>query len=262
MAMTKSTNLINPEVIADYIDAKLVDKIQLSGLMTVDKTLEGQAGDTLSFPQFVYIGDAEDMTEGDALETAVLSATETKVTVKQIGKAVEISDKALLSAHGDVVGESTDQILLSMANKIEKEAFTALEEATLVHDHTGAVESDIIADAVVKFGEDLDEEIFCFINPKHYAQIRKSNFIAGNATNIQIGGVVGEVYGVHIVLSNRVPENRMFILKRDALGLVLKRNAEVETERDILKKSTIISGDKHYVCYLRNQARAIKVNLA
>ena len=115
---------------------------------------------------------------------------------------------------------------------------------------------------MVKFGEDLDEEMFCFINPKHYAEIRKTNFIAGTATNVQVGGVVGEVYGAKIVLSNRVPQNRMFILKKDALGLVLKRNAEVETDRDILMKSTVISGDQHYAVYLRNQAKAIKVTLA
>lgn len=262
MAMTKVANIIKPEIIADYIDAKLVDKIQLSGLMTVDRTLENNAGDTVSFPQFAYIGDADEMTEGTALDTSLLTATETKVTVKQIGKAVEISDKAMLSAHGDVLGESTDQILVSMATKIEKDAFAEVEKATLVHAHTGKVTSDAIADAMVKFGEDLDEEMFCFINPKHYAEIRKTNFIAGTATNVQVGGVVGEVYGAKIVLSNRVPQNRMFILKKDALGLVLKRSAEVETDRDILMKSTVISGSQHYAVYLRNQAKAIKVTLA
>lgn len=261
MAMTKVANIIKPEIIADYIDAKLVDKIQLSGLMTVDRTLENNAGDTVSFPQFAYVGDADEMTEGTALDTSVLSATETKVTVKQIGKAVEISDKAMLSAHGDILGESTDQILLAIANKIEKDAFAEVEKATLTHEHTGAVTSDVIADAMVKFGEDLDEEMFCFINPKHYAQIRKTDFISGTVTNVQVGGVVGEVYGAKIVLSNRVPENRMFILKKDALGLVLKRNAEVETDRDVLMKSTVISGDQHYAVYLRNQSKAIKVTI-
>lgn len=262
MAMTKVANIIKPEILADYIDAKLVDKIQLSGLMTVDRTLENNAGDTVSFPQFAYIGDADEMTEGTALDTSLLTATETKVTVKQIGKAVEVLDKAMLSAHGDILGESADQILVSMANKIEKDAFAEVEKATLVHAHTGAVTSDVIADAMVKFGEDLDEEMFCFINSKHYAEIRKTNFIAGTATNVQVGGVVGEVYGAKIVLSNRVPQDRMFILKKDALGLVLKRNAEVETDRDILTKSTVISGDQHYAVYLRNQAKAIKVTLA
>lgn len=267
MAMTKLENVIKKDVLADYIDAKLTDKIVLSPLMVVDRTLEGQQGDTVSFPQFAYIGDAVEMTEGTALDTAVLSATETKVTVKQIGTAVEISDKAMLSAHGDVVGESVDQIILAMANKIEKDAFAELEKATLEYTSTGSVVGGVIARAAVKFGEDLNDEMFVFVNPEHYADIRLdpnfiSNMVAYNPSNIVIGGTVGEVYGCKVVVSNRVPADKMYIVKKDALGLVLKRNAEVETERDILKKSTVVAGDQHYAVYLRNQAKVVKVTIS
>ena len=268
MAMTKLENVIKKEILADYIDAKLVDKIQLSPLMVVDRTLENAAGDTVSFPQFAYIGDADEMVEGTALDTAVLSATETKVTVKQVGKAVEVSDKAMLAAHGDIVGESVDQIITAIASKIEKDAFTELEKATLTHAHTGVVDAGVVCDAQVKFGEDLDEEIYVFMNPKHVAAVRKdANFVANQVAyspeTISLGSkYLGQVYGCQVVSSNRVPENTMYLVKKDALGLVLKRNAEVETERDILKKSTVVAGDQHYAVYLRNQAKVVKVTIS
>lgn len=265
MAQTKLSNLVNPQVMGEYLDAKLVDAIKLSPLMTVDRTLEGQAGDSITVPTYGYIGDADELTEGEAMTTASLTATTEKVTIKQVGKAVEITDKAVLCGYGDAIGESADQILTAIASKIEKDAFTALEGITapMEHTHTGAVEAGVIADAMVKFGEDLDEEIFAFINPKHYATIRKdANFVAGTPSNIVIGGTVGEVYGAKVVVSNRVAENRIFLVKKDALGLVLKRNAMVETDRDILAKSTVVSGDELYACYLKNKARAVKVTIS
>ena len=267
MAMTKLENLIKKEILADYVDAKLVDKIQLSPLMTIDRTLENNAGDTVCYPQFAYIGDADEMTEGTALDTAVLSATETKVTVKQAGKAVELSDKYVLSASTNVIDESIDQIITSIASKIEKDAFAELEKATLTHAHAGAVNAGVICDAQVKFGEDLDEEIYVFMNPKNVAAIRKdanfvANMVAYSPETSSLGSkALGQVYGCHVVNSNRVPENTMYLVKKDALNLVLKRNAEVETERDILKKSTVIAGDQHYAVYLRNQSKVVKVTI-
>ena len=52
MATTKLANLINPQVLADYVDAKLSDKVVFAPLATVDDTLVGNPGDTLSFPSY------------------------------------------------------------------------------------------------------------------------------------------------------------------------------------------------------------------
>ena len=44
MATTKLSNLLNPQVVAEYIDAKLVDKIKLSPLAIVGTELQGRPG--------------------------------------------------------------------------------------------------------------------------------------------------------------------------------------------------------------------------
>jgi hypothetical protein len=36
------------------------------------------------------------------------------------------------------------------------------------------------------------------------------------------------------------------------LKIALKKGVEVETDRDILKKTTVVSADKHYVVYVEN----------
>lgn len=50
--ITKLSYLINPEVFADYIDKKLINKIVFAPLATVDMTLVGNPGDTLKFPSY------------------------------------------------------------------------------------------------------------------------------------------------------------------------------------------------------------------
>ena len=47
---TMLADLIDPEVLANFIDKKLVDYIRLSPLARIDNTLVGTAGDEISLP--------------------------------------------------------------------------------------------------------------------------------------------------------------------------------------------------------------------
>lgn len=63
-------------------------------------------------------------------------------------------------------------------------------------------------------------------------------------------GVVGMVYGVPIRVSDAIttvagsPNTyRNLLLKKSALGLWYQRNMNVETERDTIKRTTVITAD-------------------
>ena len=62
--LTKLADLIDPEVMADMISAKIPDKIRVAPFAKVDDTLAGVPGDTITVPSYGYIGDAEDVAEG------------------------------------------------------------------------------------------------------------------------------------------------------------------------------------------------------
>jgi N4-gp56 family major capsid protein len=258
MATTKLSNLLNPEVVAEYIDAKLVDKIKLSPLAVVGTELQGRPGNTLTVPVWQYIGSAQDLAEGVADVPVVLSSDDSTVTVKKAAKSVEITDEAILSGHGNPVGEIADQLLLSIADKVEKDCYTALEGATLKH--TATVSASAIADAIGLFGEDLDEEMRVFINPQEYASIRKgTEFVPASNVQGAIGGSIGYIYNAAVVVSNRVPKGRAYIVKPGALGIELKRETNVESDRDILAKTNVYAVDKHYAAYLRDKTKVVKI---
>ena len=258
MALTKLQNMINPEVLGAFLETKLVNAIKLSPLAVVGTELQGRAGNTLTLPTWQYIGDAADLAEGVADVPVSLEAQSREITIKKASKSVEITDEALLSGYGNPADEIASQLLTSIASKVEADCFAALATATLKQ--VGQVNADTVADALVKFGEDLDEEMFLFINPADYATIRKNaNFSYVNGQQMTIGGTVGFIFNCAVVVSNRVAANTALIVKRGALGIELKRGVNVESDRDILRKTNVYSVDEHYVAYLRDASKVIRI---
>ncbi|WP_343336985.1 hypothetical protein TPELB_21210 [Terrisporobacter petrolearius] len=86
---TKLSNLINPQVLADYLDIKIMDAIKFAPLCGINTELQGKAGDTLSLPKYAFIGLAEDVAEGDDIPMSNLTASKTDVKVKKAGKGVD-----------------------------------------------------------------------------------------------------------------------------------------------------------------------------
>ena len=275
---TKLADMINPEVIKDMISANLPKAIKFTNITTIDTTLQGQPGDTITVPMYAYIGDAKDVAEGEAIDISKLTATTTKATIKKAGKAVEITDEAVLSGYGDTVGETVKQLNLSMASKIEEDVVTALGTATITLDKsTEVISYDGIVSTVDLFAEEADATKVLFIHPKQLTQIRKSaDFIDKTkyGADVMMTGAIGTICGVQVVVSRRVPNTNStftnFLVQTSPaaedgtpslppVSILLKRGVNLETDRDILTKSTILSVDSHYVAYLSNPARAIKI---
>ena len=258
MATTKLQNIINPEVLGAFLETKLVHAIKLAPLAVVGTELEGRAGNTLTLPTWQYVGDAQDLEEGGADTPVALETQSREIKIKKASKSVEITDEALLSGYGNPADEIATQLLTSIASKVEADCFAALATASLKQ--VGQVNADTVADALVKFGEDLDEEMFLFINPADYATIRKNaNFSYVNGQQMTIGGTVGYIFNCAVVVSNRVAANTALIVKRGALGIELKRGVNVESDRDILRKTNVYSVDEHYVAYLRDASKVIRI---
>ena len=268
--VTKIANMINPEVMADVVRDKLTDLIKFTPLAKIDTTLQGRAGDTVTLPKFAYIGDAADVAEGEAIPMALLTTSTSKVKVKKAGKGIKITDEAVLTGYGDPVGEGTTQLSLSIAAKVDNDCLAALSgiKANMTVDVSAkdTIGSHVIADGLVKFGEDLEGEKVLLIAPAQLAQIRKDPDYLKPSEMTQkaiMGGVIGEIWGCQICVSNKIKASGSkytnYIVKPGALAIYLKRGVEVETARDISLKLTEITADEHYAVYLLDESKAIKL---
>lgn len=287
MAQTKLANLINPEVMADMISATLPKKIKFSPIAHVDTTLAGRAGDTITVPKYAYIGDAEDVAEGVAMGTTVLTASSVQATVKKAGKAVEITDESALSGYGDPIGEATRQLTMAIASKVDNDCYDELCKATLTYDGTaGVIDYAGVVKANTVFESEADEgmEKVIFINPaQEQTLLLDENFMSKDKypLDVVMTGVIGRIAGCQVVKSKKVKLNDegtawlnpiVVVAKADpnedpaadgyatedaALTVYMKRNAEVESDRDILAKTTVISADEHYTAKLTNESKVV-----
>ena len=134
MATTKLENLIDPEVMAPMISAKVTKAIKATPFAKIDTTLQGRPGSTITIPRYKYIGDAEDLAEGITAGTAQLTTDTAEYTIKKAVKQVELTDEAVLSGYGNPVGETNNQLGLAIASKVDNDVMGALLEASVEYD--------------------------------------------------------------------------------------------------------------------------------
>lgn len=278
---TKLSDLINPEVMGDMISATLPKKIVVTPFAVIDDTLVGREGDTITVPQYAYIGDAVDVAEGVECDTTKLTATKTTVKVKKAMKAVELTDEAVLSGYGDPVGQTNLQLSKALASKMDQDAMDALTGSSvqLKYDAGAIISYAGIVNAVDKFEEELNTEKVMFVHPKQVTQLRLDpNFISADKynNNVIMTGEIGMIANCRIVPSKRVPlatsKYSCPIVKITldeetetevpALTIYMKRDVNVETERETLKRLTIVSADEIYAVALSNTSKVVLASFA
>jgi N4-gp56 family major capsid protein len=275
---TKSTQIV-PAVWANMIQGEFTGKLilnQEAGFTLIDNTLEGKPGDTVHFPKFGTLTDAADLTEATAMTPEALSTSDSTASIKEVGKAVEISDTALLTAYGDPLAETRRQLGVVVARKLDADLNTAAI-TTPTYSVTAAANLSwtVIVDGMATFGDAWDPADMAglVIHSKQQADLFKdANFISrdklGDGAVIP-RGVIGQVGGLNVFVSDRVttvagtPNSyKSLLVKRNALGLLYKRRPIVETDRDILKRTQVVTTNVHYavkrlndkgVCVLQTQ---------
>lgn len=287
---TKLAQLVNPEVMADMISATLPYQLKFSKIAAIDTTLEGQAGNTITVPKFGYIGAAADVSEGVAIPLTQMSTTTDTVTIKKVGKAVDVTDEAALSGYGDPVGEAVYQLGLSIAQKVDEDCQAALEGAPTHKDVTTANISYLgVVEALDLFEDEQDTVKVMYVHPKQVTQLRKdSNFIDYNKYphDVIFSGEIGQIAGVRVIKSKAVSKKTVssvecyvnpivvtdirdpkeetsadkFANTKPALTIYMKRGVVVESDRDILAKTTTIAADQHYGASLSNDSKVVVAN--
>ena len=275
MTQTKIAQLVNPEVMADMVSAKLPKMIKFTPLAYVERELVGQPGNTIKVPKWVYSGDAKTIEEGAAIEPDQLTTDKSTMTIKKAGKGVELTDEALLSGLGDPLGQAAHQIALAIANKVDNDLIEVAKTATQYVDDapvTGAA----LDKALAVFADEEDARYVALINPEDAIALRADvakEWVRGSeiGADIVVSGTFGETHGVQIVRSKKVDKGKGFLVKVSAAEtdtddvakygafvINLKRDVAVETDRDILKKTTVITGDEHYGVYLYDPTKVVK----
>lgn len=268
---TKMVDVVNPEVLADMISGKLEKALKFSPIFNIDRTLVGTAGNTITVPKWKHIGKAEDVAEGQPIPITKMAHTTAQVTVKKAGIGVEITDEARLSGYGDPIGEAGKQIRNSIADKIDDDCLACLKTAsqTATNLTKGLTVEQLETGLGVFSSENENNNYVLFCNPSDAQHLRldaSKNWLQGTTAGegAVVNGALGKVSGVDIVPTNKLNKLESILVRfseeSPTVKLILKRNLGVESDRDIINKSTVITADQHYACYLYNEKNVVKMN--
>lgn len=272
---TKLAQLIDPEVMAPMISAKLSSAIVATPFAKIDNTLVGRPGSTITVPRYEYIGAATDLAEGETADKTKLGTSSAEYTVKKAVKQVELTDEAVLSGYGNPVGETNSQLAKAIAEKVDNDVMAALKGAQLTFTATGDISYDNIVDAIDALNEEENVEKVMFIHPKQVSTLRKDDdFISNDKynNNVIMRGEIGMVANTRIVVSKKAINdagtyylNPIVELKPEsqtgdesaAVTIFMKRNVNLETQRELGNYTTLIGVDEHYVVALTDESKVV-----
>jgi N4-gp56 family major capsid protein len=279
MAVTMMSNMINPEVMGDMINAKIEALAKITPYAKVDTSLQGVPGDTKTVPSWNYIGDAEDVAEGAEVGLTQMTAASTTFTIKKAMKAVGITQEAVNSGLGNPIGQAESQLAKSIVGKVDNDVLAAALTATNVHDAAAVIGYAGIVDAVTKFEDEEDGvEKVMFISPKQEATLLKDpDFLSADkfTGGVAVNGAIGKIAGCWIKKSNKIkvksgtytcpiiklePDSAETEYTEDelpALTIFLKKETTVDAEWFPKKQQTDITACKYYGVALTNAAKVV-----
>lgn len=279
MAVTTMSNMVNPQVMGDMINAKIEALAKITPYAKVDTTLQGVPGDTKTVPSWKYIGDAEDVAEGVEVGLTVLTSATTTFTIKKAMKSVGLTQESINSGMGNPVGQTEKQLAKSIISKVDNDLLDAALTSTNIV-NTGAVIGYAgIVDAVTKFEDEEDDiDKVMFINPKQEATLLKdSDFLSADKFQggVAVRGAIGKVAGCWVKKSKKVkakngvyscpiiklepdsPETEETEDELPALTIFLKKDTEITHEFKGRSQQHEITACKYYGVALTNAAKVV-----
>ena len=267
--ITVSDQVLDPQVLADMMSADLTAGLRFAPLAEVDRTLEGKPGSTVEFPSWNYIGDAEDLQEGVAIPTGSLTYGTTAATIKEVGYGVPLTDQSLLVGHGDPMGEASDQLSLSIQNKIDNDVLAALRSTPQTK--TTNLSLDGLDDVVAMYNLEDDQPIVAIVSPRLAGKIRVmagKDWLRGSEIGAErlISGATGETLNIQFVKSRKLDANEAIFIRpkrkkkeKAPIKLVLKRDVLVELDRNASERTTYIYASTYVAPYLFDPTKVIRV---
>jgi len=208
-AVTKMSDMINPEVMGDMINAKIEAQLKLTPYAKVDTTLQGVPGDTKTVPSWKYIGDAEDIAEGIEVGTVKLTTDSETFTIKKAMKSVSITQESINSGLGNPVAQAETQLAKSIAGKVDNDVVVAAYTGSVTSgDGTSQIGYTGVVDASTKFEDEEDGvEKVMFIHPGQEGTLLKdSNFLSADKyeAGVAVRGSIGKIAGSWVKKSKKV----------------------------------------------------------
>lgn len=222
--ITHLSDVINPQVMGDMIEAKIPHMLKFTPFAKLDTSLVGVPGDTKTVPSWNFVGAATDVAEGVEVETKKLTASSTTFTIKKAMQSVSLTQESINSGLGDPIAQAESQLAKSIAVKLDADVLTALMTATAKYNGTGSnTDYEGVVNAVDVFSEEEITDKVMFVNPEQITSLRKdADFLSADKyqSGVMVSGEIGTVAGVRIVPSRQIAKTTYAYVKDNTNGTI------------------------------------------
>lgn len=258
------------------IEAKAKDilttTINARSMMTIDDSLTASAGMTKTINTYTYTGTAEEVSAGSGnTSRGSISFVGNDYTVKMVQQAFDYTDEDFMKDNV-IVDMGIKGATSVMANKMTSDFYSALAtknsggSAELVKGITfakgSALSYDVIVDAISELNLEDESKVFVVIPNKWKAALRKdSDYVSARQGEVVYNGQVGTICGIPVIATKALTD-KAYVMTNEAVSLFLKKDVEVEQDRDADKRKNSIYLRDCYVCALTDATKACKITEA
>ena len=266
-----SNTVYNNKVIEAKAKDLLLTKVNARSMMTIDTSLTQNAGMVKTINTYTYTGTAEEVAAGAGNTTRGSVAYVGKdYTVKMIQQAFDYLDEDFMK-DPNVVEMGVQGATQVMANKMTTDFYAALADkgsgsTELVKGITfakgKALSYDVIVDAISELNVEDESKIFIVIPNAWKAALRKdADYKSAMMGEVVYNGQVGTICGIPVIATKALTD-KAYVMTNEAVTLFLKKDVEVEQDRDSDKRKNMIYLRDCYVCALTDATKACKITEA
>lgn len=246
-------------VLANKIEDILTTAVDLTSYMTVDTSMTQEAGMKKKINTYKAQGNVEtlDMGAGNTGDIEVSFSTKEYPVETVQGRFQYYDEQAMTDPM--VVQAGLEGIAKTMINDFTAKAVAEFDKATLTVARTGFAFTDIV-DAIAKLNTESEDGLFILVGVADLAKFRKElqddlKYSEGFVRT----GYVGSVCGVPVIVTKAITNGNIYLASKEAVTLFIKKDTEVEQERDANVRNNKVYIRKVAVVALTDENKVVKL---
>lgn len=251
-------------VLQNKIESILSTKLDVNKFLTPDYSLTANPGMKVKVHTYVGSGVAEDLARGEGNSNFFdAEYVENEYTVARTQGQIkwydddEMNDPTLIDTKVQTLAEG-------MVNNWTAKAIAEFDKTSVQSIMTDWGLANW-ADAIGKYSEKYEDQagLFAIVNIKLVHVIRKAlgDYLKYTEAYIRTGAI-GDILGVPVYASKAVPEDMMYLATNEAVKAYIKKDVNVEQDRDIDKKENFVVASRYSVVALVDESKCIKCGKA
>lgn len=244
------------------IEAKAKDllttAVNTRNLMAVDNSLAQEAGMTKTINVYTYAGTAEELEAGQGNSNrGTITYVGNDYTVKMVQQAFDYQDEDFMKDNTivDNMLRGANQV---MVNKMNADFIAECGKATLSHT-ASAFGYDAIVDGIAKLNVEDESKLFVIIPNAWKADLRKDeDYKSARMGEVIYNGQVGTVAGLPVIATNALADEA-YVLDKEAVKLFMKKDVEVEQQRDADTRTNSVYLRSAYIVALVDATKICKI---